>query len=200
MTPIKGGSANRTLRALGCSPTLRGLDGQVQLHISEVLIVEPYQLNIEDKDRQFAGLLASLKDFSYVDGDKVNPSEIIDNPQISLYCLDDIGKRAIFVELPHGTDLTKAPFVYRTQHEQALRLIAVPYKTFIGLANRLPEIDQPIFIHMSGRSGSTLLSHAFNESKIVASLAEPDVATQFVHLRAAGNQEPELRSDRYPIY
>ena len=156
--------------------------------------MDAQRLNIGDKHRQMIGFLASLKDFSYTSGAGINPSEIIDNPQISLYCLDELERRAIFVELPPDIDLTKVPFVYRTQYEQAQRLIAVPLEAFIELANKLPDVQQPIFVHITGRSGSTLLSHVFNESKTVASLAEPDVASQFVNLRAAGMPKPELRS------
>ena len=155
--------------------------------------MEAYQLNIESKHRQHIGFLGSLNDFSYTDEGKVNPSEVVDNPHISLYCLDDVDNRAIFVELPANINLTKAAFVYQTQYEEAQRLIAVPYETFTELANTLPEIHQPIFVHITGRSGSTLLSHVFNESGIAASLAEPDVATQFVNLRAAGKPERIVR-------
>jgi hypothetical protein len=49
-------------------------------------------------------------------------------------------------------------------------------------------------MYISGRSGSTLLSHVFNELDGVASLSEPDVLTQFVHLRRAdGSRDAELR-------
>ena len=116
------------------------------------------------------------------------------NPNISLYCLDDASKRAIFVELPPDTDLAKAPFVYRTQYEQAQRLIALPYESFIQLAHDLPRVENLIMCYMTGRCGSTLLSHVLNELDTVLSLSEPDVATQFVHLRSAyGGRETELR-------
>ncbi len=91
---------------------------------------------------------------------------------MSLYCLDDAQRRAIFVELPDGIDLTTAPFVYVTQYEQAQRLIAVPYDRFCELAHQLPLVEHLILIYISGRSGSTLISHLFNELNTVASLAE----------------------------
>jgi Sulfotransferase domain. len=158
--------------------------------------MEARQLNIESKHRQHIVFVASLKDFSYTEGDLVNPSLLVDNPQISLYCLDDIGRKAIFVEIPPDVDLTKVAFVYQSQYEQAQKLIALPYETFNELANSLPEVQQPIFIYVTGRSGSTLLNHAFNESETVVSLSEPDVATQFVNLRhdTKGNRETELRT------
>lgn len=129
------------------------------------------------------GFLASLKDFTCTDGGEVDPNVIVENPHISLYCFSDIDKQAIFVELPADVDLTKAPFVYQAQYEHAQRLIAVPYETFSKLAETLPEIQRPIFVYITGRSGSTLLSHVFNDSNVVVSLSEPDVATQFLHLR-----------------
>jgi hypothetical protein len=49
-------------------------------------------------------------------------------------------------------------------------------------------------IYMTGRCGSTLLSHVLNELDTVLSLSEPDVATQFVHLRDAySTRDTELR-------
>ncbi len=81
-------------------------------------------------------------------------------------------------------DLAQAPFIYQTQYEQAQRLIAIPYDTFRQLAHQLPEVKHLIMIYMTGRSGSTLLSHLFNEFDTVLSLSEPDVATQFVRLRS----------------
>jgi hypothetical protein len=157
--------------------------------------METRQLTVESKHRKDAdaGFLASLKDFDTSDGGKVNPNVVLENPCLSLYCLDDVDKQAIFVELPPEVDLTKAPFVWQAQYDRASRLIAVPYETFTHLANTLPEVTQPIFVYSTGRSGSTLISHVFNESKVVASLSEPDAASQFVRLRMGGNyQEAEL--------
>ena len=158
--------------------------------------MEACQLKIVDKHRQHISFLASLADFSYSDGGAVTPSLVVDNPQISLYCLDDTQRQAVFVEVPAEIDLTQAPFVYQTQYEQAQRLIAVPYDTFNQLAKELPEVPQPIFIYITGRSGSTLLNHAFNASGTVVSLSEPDVVTQFVNLRhqTQGRREDELRT------
>jgi hypothetical protein len=138
--------------------------------------------------------LASLADFSVTPGEAVNAEIVRDNPNISLYCLDDVDKRAIFVELPPNVDLATAAFVYDTQSEQAQRLIAVPYETFRQVAATLPAVGHFIMIYMTGRSGSTLLSHLFNELDNVLSLSEPDVGTQFVHLRNAdGSRDAELR-------
>src|SRR5262245_45776999 len=149
---------------------------------------------IEAKHRQMPGYLASLADFSLGAGAEVDADIVLNQPNMSLYCLDDAQKCAIFVELPSDVDLAAAPFVYLTQYEQAQRIIAVPYETFRQLARGLPEVQHLIVIYITGRSGSTLLSHVFNALDSVRSFAEPDVATQFVHLRHAdGRRDAELR-------
>src|SRR5688572_14779246 len=112
-------------------------------------------LNIETRERQNAGFIASLKDFTVSDGEIVDTGIIL-NPNISLYCFDDENKRAIFVELPPDVNLTSVPFVYSTQYEQARRLIAVSYDSFRTLAQTLPPVEHLIMMYISGRSGSTL--------------------------------------------
>jgi hypothetical protein len=151
-------------------------------------------LNIEEKHRMGPGDHASLRDFTVSAGDTTGDEHVLLQPNVSLYCLDDAARRAIFVELPDGIDLSTAPFVYSTQYEQAQRLIAVPYDRFRELARQLPPVERLILIYISGRSGSTLLSHVLNEFEGVLSLSEPDVANQFVHLRDLdGSRDAELR-------
>src|SRR5215207_5193262 len=97
-----------------------------------------HYLMIEAKHRQMRGFHASLADFSVTSAETVNADIVRTHPNISLYCLDDAAKKAIFVELPPEVDLATAPFVYQTQYEQAQRLIAVPYDIFQEVASQLP--------------------------------------------------------------
>jgi hypothetical protein len=150
-------------------------------------------LLIEAKPELRPDVLANLNKFILRDGESVNAEIILNSPNISLYCLDDTNQRAIFVELPPDVDLSTAPFVYVILHEQAERLIAVPYEAFRQLTYRLPKVERLIMIYISGRSGSTLLSSVFNQLDGVLSLSEPDVATQFAYLRPAdGSRDAEL--------
>jgi hypothetical protein len=144
-------------------------------------------LNIEAKHRREGGFLADLNDFTVSEGEAADSGIVLANPNLSLYCFDDEAKRAIFVELPGGVNLASVPFVYQTQYEQAQRLLAVPYDDFRQIAKTLPPVEHLIMMYISGRSGSTLLSHVFNELDTVMSLSEPDVITQFVHLRDANH-------------
>jgi hypothetical protein len=151
-------------------------------------------LNIEEKHRQGPGAIASIADFTVTDGDPVEAEIVIRSPNMSLYCFDDEAKEAIFVELSETVDLSKAPFVYSMQYEQAQRLIAMSYAEFRQLAHTLPPVEHLIMIYISGRSGSTLISHLFNELDHVLSLSEPDVGTQFAYMRAAGSMnDADLR-------
>jgi len=152
-----------------------------------------HYLTIEGKHRQMTGFHASLADFSVMSAEEVNADVVRTHPNISLYCLDDAAKQAIFVELPPDINLAAAPFVYQTQYEQAQRLITVPYDIFREVASQLPEVKHLIMIYMTGRSGSTLLSNLFNELDTVLSLSEPDVATHFVSMRNTdGSRDTEL--------
>ncbi len=96
-------------------------------------------LTIEDKHRQMVAFHASLADFTVTPQHEVHADIVLASPAISLYCLDDATKQAIFVELLPDTDLATAPFVYQTQYEHAHRLIAMPYATFCQLARQLPR-------------------------------------------------------------
>ncbi|MCP4418342.1 MAG: hypothetical protein GY805_17105 [Chloroflexi bacterium] len=114
---------------------------------------------------------------------EIAASAIVDNTAVSLYCFDDVGRQAVFVELPEQVDLTKEPFVYQSQYEYAQRVFILSFHSFNKLAKKLPTVRRPIFIHITGRSGSTLLNHALNASGLVKCLAEPDVVSQFASLR-----------------
>jgi len=156
--------------------------------------IEAHQ--ISGRRHRFTGALANVNDFIYAESDDtphrastkmqphaiLSPEEFLNNSQFTLYCFDEKQDRAIFVELPAELDLAEVPFVHQAQYEAALRMVSMPIELFNQLAHHCPPVPQPIFIYMSARSGSTLLSHAFNASGKVTSLSEPDALTQFVHL------------------
>ncbi|MEA5578439.1 sulfotransferase [Anabaena sp. UHCC 0451] len=142
-------------------------------------------LHIQSKNRTPASLFANLQDFSYELGETIDSKTILENPNISLYCLDHKNKQAIFVETPLDIDIYEPPFLYLAQYEYAQRLIAVPYEEFHQLAQDIQDsIGQIIMIYSVGRCGSTLLSKVFNQVDTVLSLSEPDVFSQIVGFRS----------------
>ncbi len=140
-------------------------------------------LTIHNRQRRSASLVACLQDFTFTEAERIDAKVVLEHSTLSLYCLDNDKRRAIFVELPSHIDLSQAPFVYQTQFDNAARLITIPYDVFKTLAQQLPEPNQFIFLYSTGRCGSTLLSQVFNALDSVMSLSEADVLSQFIHLR-----------------
>ena len=147
-------------------------------------------LNIARKHRCPFGTHANLADFTLEAAETASRASVLRNSALSLYCLDDERREAIFVELPDFVRLADAAFVHVLQHEAAVRVLALPYRDFLGLAAELPAIDRFIMVYNTGRCGSTLLSHAFNAAG-VASLSEPDAPVGFVHLQRKRAMPPE---------
>jgi hypothetical protein len=141
-------------------------------------------LDITARKRQNSIGIADPSDFEFTEGKAIDPGRVIADPLVSLYCLDHANRRALFVEITAGVDLTQAPFLYQAQYEYAERLIAVPYETLHQLADQI-SLDgrRLILVYSVGRSGSTLLGAALNSIKGTINLSEPDVFTQLVGLR-----------------
>jgi hypothetical protein len=150
---------------------------------------------LEIREKRKGHLLAAVSpaDFASSKVGEVDPSLIVTNPAISLYCLDHPAQRAWFVEVPEGTDITAAAFMYVAQYDHAQRLLAVPYDVFHRIAADLTLRDPLVFVYSTGFAGSTLMSKAFGEMGGVTSLSEPDVYTQAVALRAGGAPDSQIR-------
>lgn len=115
----------------------------------------------------------------------ITAQTLLENPNISLYCLDQENKNAIFVETPPEIELSQVPFIFMAQFEYADRVILAPYETFYQLAQQVPlEEHQLILIYSIGRSGTTVTSAAFNHAEDVISLSEPDAFSQPIAIRA----------------
>jgi hypothetical protein len=136
---------------------------------------------IEEKLRKFDVGVVSPADFRVRDGGAIDPRVLLQQPNLTLYCLDFDNRQALFVETPPDCDLARAPFLYQAQYDAARRLVRVPYETLHRLASKI-RIDPSrlTLIYSVGRCGSTLVSRAFNEVAGVDSISEPDVFTQML--------------------
>jgi hypothetical protein len=150
-------------------------------------------LHITKKNRTISNAIAKVQDFDVVKGESCNPNLVLENANISLYCLDFENQQAIFVETPEAQDLFDAPFFYQAQYENAQRLIAVPIEVLHGLAEQIQvHRSSQVFLYSVGRCGSTLLSRVFMEVPKAKSLSEPDVLSQLVALK---NPDPNLNAE-----
>lgn len=134
---------------------------------------------IVDRNYDLGGY-ASLDRFTLCDGGEIESDIVLDNDNISLYCLDHANERVIFVESATEVDYTIVPFIYFTQTDHAIRLIAVSYAELAGLASHVPQPEQLVFIFSVGRTGSTLMNQILNQVDGVVSFSEPDFFTNFV--------------------
>ena len=149
--------------------------------------MQAYELVIDSKVKTSRFGIVSAEDFQIHTGGGLDPHIILEQPNVSLYCLDHANQRALFVETSPEVDLARAPFYFIVQYEAAQRLIAVPYDTLHALADEVKLDSQRIILFYStGRCGSTLLSHIMNLNPTVMSFSEPDVFSQLVMLRTAG--------------
>jgi hypothetical protein len=152
-------------------------------------------LHILDKVAPLEYFPAVPQNFVVRPGESVPASLVLESPDVSLYCLDDENRQALFLETTPGVDLTAAPFFYLAQYNNAQRLIALPYETLHRLADDLPDTAPDlILIYSVGRCGSTLISQALNAVAGVRSYSEPDVYTQIgmLRYRDRGGREEEF--------
>lgn len=147
------------------------------------------KLRILSRHREHMGVLTSPADFELAPGGSIAVESLVDDPRLSLYCLDHDNQRAIFTALPDGIDPLEAPFMYQAQFDHAEYLVAVPYADFLKLAAQLPPAPKLLCLHNIGRCGSTVMSRALNEIEGVLSLSEPDALTAFIGLRSLPNAE-----------
>ncbi len=147
-------------------------------------------LHIRSRHRQHMGVVASLADFDWTPGEPLAAADLLDDPRISLYCLDQPSRRAIFTALPPGVDPLQAPFMYQAQFDHAEHLVALPYAEFLRLAEQMPVTrPQILCLHNIGRCGSTVLCRALGELDGLVAFSEPDALTNFIYLSSTPRAE-----------
>lgn len=141
-------------------------------------------LEITRKQRQNPLDCVAPADFATSPSGDVDAALLLQNPAITLYCLDSARRSALFVETAADLDLAQAPFFYQAQYEHALRLYEVPWETLHALADTATfDGGKVVLVYSVGRTGSTLVNAALNALQGVVGIAEPDVFTQLVALR-----------------
>lgn len=117
--------------------------------------------------------------------------------RLTPYCLDPEQQRVIFVETPEGINLVDDhPFLYEAQRRRAVKLYAVPYVAVMALAAEIPDAvarTPVIFLHSTGRCGSTLLCRLLGDAAGTVSVSEPDFYSQLVLLREGATVAEEAR-------
>jgi hypothetical protein len=138
--------------------------------------------------------LARATDFTTSQPVAGDAGKIIAAPHISLYCLDDEVREAVFVEAPPDVDVSQQAFLFLAQYKNAQRLWKVSYETLHQLATGMEGcFTRLIPMYSMGRCGGTLVSRALNRLGCVLSLDEPDVYSHIVQMRPnGGSRDVEL--------
>lgn len=140
------------------------------------------------RHREHPNQLASAADFTVAPAGDSDARAVLDDPHVTLYCLDAATRRALFVETPREVDLHAETFLYQAQFRHATRLFALPYEDFLAAGDlRGDPRENVVFLYSVGRCGSTLLSNAFRRLDDVLSISEPNAPSQL--LGAANDPE-----------
>jgi len=129
------------------------------------------------------GAVSSPSDFTLSDGQQVPPEIVLSSPDWSLYSIDAEKGIAMFVELPPGTDLATAAFVYMTQFELAVRAVVMPLDLLGPLSQQVELPENFGILFSTGRCGSTLASRILAQIPDVWSISEPDVLQNLAFAR-----------------
>lgn len=127
--------------------------------------------------------LSAISDVTLCPAGRIPESDLLGSPDSTLYCLDTPSRRALFVELPPGSDLSEAVFAYSQQFTDARRAALMSLDRLIATGEAIAPPTSLAFLFSTGRCGSTLASRIFAQLPEVRSLSEPDYLTNLASAR-----------------
>ena len=149
---------------------------------------------IVDRPPDTSYRLGDIRNFRLREIGHLPADRILENPHITLYGLNLENKRAVFVESPADVDLSQASFYFRTQFEEAERVLTMPLEIMLQLAKSVDVVDSRLIsIYSVGRAGSTLASQVFAQIPGVINISEPSALSHLVIARkSSAHDEDEL--------
>ena len=147
-------------------------------------------LEIESRWKVHVAAAGSPNDFEVHKVGSLDPSRLLDDPTLSLYTVDPLERAALFVRTPAEIDFSRAPFLWHTQFVEATEVISLPFHELAELtAQASIPFKRLVFIHSTGRCGSTLVGLALAEADDLVALSEPEVFIQLQQMRDRGDSE-----------
>lgn len=114
---------------------------------------------------------ARLNNFELDSGQTVDADQFLKEGGWSLYGVQD--EQFMFVRLSAVEGVTQVPFMTPHQNQYAEQLLLIPFEVAHTLAQQITPPEKIIFIHMMGRTGSTLLNKILSNVDGVCSFSEP---------------------------
>ncbi|GAA1621406.1 hypothetical protein [Catellatospora bangladeshensis] len=134
-------------------------------------------LALVDRGKPYPLAVAGPADLRCERAGSVDARIVVTDPAYSLYCLDHDNRRALFVRT--DTEPAHAPFYFLAQYEHATGAVALSYDELHALETPEPR---GVFLHSTGRCGSTLVAAALAGPGGMVGVSEPDALTQLVTL------------------
>ena len=131
--------------------------------------------DITGRNRANPFFLSEVGDFALTRAGEIAEAELDASPDWVIYALDVPNRQALLVEMPQGTDLSQAVFVYAATYDQARRAALLSFDRLIALSAGFAQ-QRIAFLFSTGRCGSNLASRIFAQLPEVWSLSEPDYA------------------------
>ena len=100
------------------------------------------------------------------------------------YSIDYKRRCAVFVETSgSAAQLKSAPFLYQAQRDLAQRVFLLSFDEVLALDPKTIDHEKNlVFLHSTGRCGSTLLCKLLEDTGEVSAISEPDYYTQWAML------------------
>jgi hypothetical protein len=140
-------------------------------------------LDITARSKVDPAALSAISDFTWRPSGRIPVADLLGSPDWTLYCLDPSSGQALFIELPPGSDLSEAVFVYSQQFTDARRAALMPFDQLVATSHAIAAPSELAFLFSTGRCGSTLASRIFARLPDVWSLSEPDYLTNLAPAR-----------------
>lgn len=131
-------------------------------------------------------------DFNCAPDGSISHNELLSDPRYCLYAVDPDTRLFSFVRTKEVLAPTEHAFLYLPQYHQAESLVVASADEMLELAERVSlDAERVVFLHSTGRCGSTLISRALGLCPGVVSVSEPDVFTRLPELRPRDRLDDE---------
>lgn len=145
-----------------------------QIEAGQLYERSAHVFDIQWKVKKEAFHLLSKRNFIATHRSFEHPNYVL-NYNVSLLAVEL--DQALFVEVPHGYDIfdcRKSPFIHIGQFKESVRIITMPLSAFFRCAEELGDPkSKVIWLHSTGRCGSTAMSQVFEAIPNCTTVSEP---------------------------
>ncbi|XP_035682553.1 uncharacterized protein LOC118419960 [Branchiostoma floridae] len=142
----------------------------------------PYTRKVSPKKKKNQFALYSVEDFSPI-GEAVAVRDVPAfftrrGNEFSAYGVDWEQEAVVLIKPTDGTDMKKHPFFREAQRLNATEVLVIPFEhlqaVVDAISDRIAHV-QEVFVYMTARCGSTLLTRAVEATSVAQACSEPDV-------------------------